>query len=117
MDGGRVRMGGMNEWNQGKEGGEGTGCQYWRPWAILVSRAVGVPVEGRPVLAPLDRLGARPGEPSPGDPGLGTLGKEWKGGKEGKGRKRNLTPVLLPRAILGPQDRFGASPVRPVLAP
>ena len=110
-----MRMGGMKGAREGWAGG--TGCQSWRPRAILVSRAVGAPVARRPVLVPLGRPGARPGEPSPGDPGLVTLGKEWKEGKEGRGGKRNLTPVLRTRAILEPQGRLGASPVRPVLAP
>ena len=72
--------------SKGRKDG-GIGCQSWRPSAILVSRAAGVPVAGRPVLAPLGRPGARPEGPSPGDPRLGTLGKEWKGGKEGNGRR------------------------------
>ena len=76
---------------KGKEGkgkeGKGTGCQSWRPRTILVTRTVRVPALGHPVLVPLGRPGARTGEPSPGAPELGAIGREGKEEEEGKGMK------------------------------
>ena len=74
---------------KGKEG-EGTGCQSWCPMTILVPSPGAPGPSGFHSWAPSP--GASPGEPSPATPGLGALGKEGMGRKEGKGtqgKKRN----------------------------
>ena len=89
---GRKRRKVRKEEREGRGGNEGeregrkeTGCQSWRPRAILLPSpgAQGRPASspGHPVPVPQGCPGASPGKPSPGAPGLESLGREGEGMK------------------------------------